>query len=129
MSISCTWSRCITTLRFASNFSNALGTLWVPFLVKNKVRSAFVSTALAEVLYWSHNACTANCHLHCTYMAVEKRNEAQRRTKVSPNRTIMQALELLRLAKRHIFWWNDMEQYKHQAHSLSGDRVTLFWKH
>ena len=56
-------------------------------------------------------------------MAVEKGIEhkgEQRRTKVSFGKTMMQALELLRLAKRYIFGRINVEQFKNQAHNLSG---------
>jgi len=72
--------------------------LWAPFQAKNNVRSASVSTALAQVLHRSHNVWTANRDLHDS----EERNGAQSRTKVSFGRTMMQVLELLRLVKRHI---------------------------
>ena len=49
---------------------------------------------------------TANCHLHGS----EERNGEQRRTKVSFGRTMMQALELQRLVKRHISGRSDVEQ-------------------
>ena len=52
-------------------------------------------------------------------------NGAQRRTKVSFGKTIMQVLELMRLAKNHISGQRDIEQCKNQAHSLSGYQITL----
>jgi len=65
---------------------------------KNDVRSSSASSALTLVLHRSHNVHTANRHL----CGSGGRNGAQRRTKVSFSRTMMQALELLRLVKRHI---------------------------
>jgi len=76
------------------------------------------STALAQVPHRSHSACTVNCHL----CGSGERNGAQRRTKVS---FMMQALELLRLAKRHISGQSNIEQCKNQIYSLSAYRVTL----
>jgi len=57
----------------------------------NDVRSTSASTTLAEVSHQSHYACTENCYLRGS----EERNGAQRRTKVSFGKTMMQALELL----------------------------------
>jgi len=72
---------------------------------------------------WSST--TANCHL----CGSGERNQEQRKTKVSFCRTMIQALELQRLAKRHILGWSDIEQRRNQAHSLSGYWVTLVWRH
>jgi len=47
----------------------------------------------------TNNAHATNCHLHGS----GESNEAQRRTKISFARTIMQVLELLQLAKRHVW--------------------------
>ena len=41
-------------------------------------------------------------------------------------RTMMQALELLQLVKRHISGQSDVEQWRN---SLSGYQVTLVWRH
>jgi len=70
------------SLRFVS--LPALWALWATFQAKN-VRNASASTALAQVLHWSHNVCTTNCHLHGS----GERNGAQRRTKVSFGRIMM----------------------------------------
>jgi len=72
-----------------------LWTLRATIQAKNTVRSASASTALAQVSHQSHNTRTANCHLRGS----GERNRAQRRTKVNFGRTMMQALELLQLAK------------------------------
>ena len=48
-----------------------------------------------------------------------KRNGAQKKTKVNFGRTIMQVLELLWFAKRHISRQSDIEQCKNQTHGLS----------
>jgi len=61
-----------------------------------------------------------------TYAVVDKRNQEQRRTKVSVGRTMMRALELQRLAKRHISGWSNVEQWRNQTHSY---RVTLVWRY
>ena len=61
------------------------------FQEKNNVRSTPASFALTIVSHQSHNAHTANRHLH----SKGERNTAHRRTKVSFRRTMIQALELL----------------------------------
>ena len=76
-----------------------LGTCWEAFKAKNNVRSTPTSSALTLVLHRSHYAQTANRHLHCK----GEKNGAQRTTKVSFGRTMMQALELLQLVKMHIW--------------------------
>ena len=58
---------------------------------------------------------TANHHLR----GKGERNGVQRRTKVSFNRTMMQALERLQLAKRHVSRRSDVEQRRNQAYSYS----------
>jgi len=95
-------TRCIITLCFASRSSN----VWLPFQAKNNVTSAPVSTGLTKVSHRSHYTCTANRHL----CGKGERNGIQRRTKVSFGRTMIQAMELLRLAKRHISGRSDIEQ-------------------
>jgi len=62
---------------------------------KNNAGSTPASSALTLVFHQSHNVHTANRH-PC---GSGERNGAQRRTKVSFGRTMM---ELLRLAKRHL---------------------------
>ena len=94
------------------------------FQAKNNVRSTPASTALAQVSCRSHNMHNANCHL----CSSGERNGAQRRTKVNSGKTMMQALGLLWLAKKHISGWSDIEQCKNQAHSLSGYWVALVWR-
>jgi len=49
---------------------------------------------------------TANCHL----CSSGEKNGEQRRMKVSFGRTMMRALELQLLAKKHIFGQSDIEQ-------------------
>ena len=68
---------------------------------------------------------TANRHLRSS----GERNGEQRRTKVRLGRTMMQGLELQRLVKRHISGRADVEQWGNQAHSISGYRVMLVWRH
>jgi len=80
-----TLTRCIITLCFTSSSLN----VWLIFQAKNNGRSAPACTALTEVSHWSHNA-----------RGKGERNGVQRRTKVSFGKTMMQTLELLRLAKR-----------------------------
>jgi len=93
---------------------------WTAFQVKNNIWSAPAGSAHTVVSHWSHNVRTANCYLH----AKGERNGVQRRTK-----TMMWALELLRLAKRHISERSNVEQWRNQACSYSHYRVTLVWRH
>jgi len=116
--IALTW--CIITLCFTSSSLK----IWLPFQAKNNVRRP-TCTALTKVSHQSHNVHTANRHLR----SKGERNGVQRRTKVSFGRTMMQALELLRLAKRHISGWSDIEQWRNQACSYSHYRVSLVWRH
>jgi len=96
-------------------------TCWETFQAKNNVRSAPASSALTLVSHRSHNACIANCHLSGS----ELRNGAQKRTKVSFGRTMMQALELLRL---YVSRWSNVEQWRNQTCSFSHYWVTLPWR-
>jgi len=98
-------------LRFVSSLC------WATFQAKDNVRSAPASSALTLVSHQSHSAHSANRH-PC---GSRQRNGAQRRTKVSLSRTIMQSLKRLWLAKRHIMGRNDIEQ----AWSFGHYRVTL----
>jgi len=76
----------------------ALLTFEAIFQAKNNVRSTPASTVLAQVSCRSHNTHTTNRHL----CSSGERNGAQRRTKVSSGKTMMQALGLLWFAKKHI---------------------------
>ena len=111
------------SLRFVSLL--ALWTCWETFQTKSSARNAPASSALTLVSHWSHSAHTTNRHLHCR----GERNGAQRRTKVSCGRTMMQPLELLRLVKRHISRWSDIEQWRNLACSYSHYWVTFVWRH
>ena len=91
---------CITTLRF-----QLLRTHEIIVQAKNSIRNAPASAVLTQLSHQNHNVCTANCHLY----SKRKRNGAQRRTKESFGRTMMQALELLQLVKRHILGQSDVE--------------------
>ena len=51
------------------------------------------------------------------------------RAKVSFGRTMMQALELLWLAKRHIFRRSDVEEWRNQVCSYSHYQVMCVWRH
>ena len=88
--------RCITMLCF-----QLLLTLCRAVQAKNSVINAPANTALTQVLHRSHNTHATNCHL-CSKGEI---TGAQMRTKVSFGRAMMQALELLRMAKRHISGW------------------------
>ena len=81
-------------------------TCWATFQAKNNVKSTPASSALTLVSHRSQNVCTTNRHLRRS----GERNGAQRRTKVSFGRTMMQALELLQLAKRHVSRQSNVEQ-------------------
>jgi len=72
--------------------------IWLTFQAKNIARSTHACTTVTQVSHRSHNAHTATRHLR----GKGKRNGVQMRTKVSFGRTMMQALELLHLAKRHV---------------------------
>ena len=63
-------------------------------------------TAVTKVSIKPRNGATANRHL----CGSQERNGEQRRTKISFGRTMMQALKLQWLAKRHISGRNDVEQ-------------------
>ena len=116
-----TWSWCITMLSFVSSCSNC----WLMFQAKNNVKSAPASSWLTLVLRRSHNVHTANHHL----CSKGERNEVQMRTKLSFGRTMMWALELLRLAKKHISGRSDIEQWRNQGCSYSHYWVMLVWRH
>ena len=90
---------------------------------KNNVRSSPAGSALTIVSDWSHKAHTTNCHLD----AKGEKNGVQWWTKVSFGRTMMRALELLWLVKRHISGQNDIEQWRNQGCSYSPYWVTLVW--
>jgi len=63
-------------------------------------------TAIVKASMKPSSGATANRHL-CDS---EERNGEQRRTKVSFGRTMMRALKLRQLAKRHISGRSDVEQ-------------------
>jgi len=73
----------------------AVRTCWTAFQAKNNTRSG---SALTLVSHRSHKVRIANRHL----CAKGERNRVQKRTKAIFGRTMMRALELLWLAKRHI---------------------------
>ena len=98
---------------------------WIAFQANNNVWSAPAGSALTLVSHRSHNARTANCHIR----AKGERNGVQRKTKVIFGKTMIWALELLRLVKRHISGWSDIVQWRNQACSYSHYRVTLVWRH
>ena len=92
-------SQCIAMVPFPAT-SNTL------YSIKSVPTS---STAFTQVSHQSHNGCTTNYSL-CGKGEI---NGSQRRTKVSFSRTMMQVLELLRLAKRHILGQSDFDQLQH----------------
>ena len=87
------------------------------FQANNSIRSTTASIASTQVSNWSHNVCTANCHLHDS---VER---AIQRTKVSFDRTMMYTLTLLRLVKKYILGQSGVEQWRNWAYSYSHYQV------
>jgi len=63
-------------------------------------------TAVTKVSMKSRSGATANRHLRGS----QERNGEQRRTKISFGRTMMEALKLQRLVKKHISGPSDVEQ-------------------
>ena len=92
------------SLRFVSLIT--LRTCWEKFQTQNNTRSIPASSALTLVSHRSHNARTPNRHLHGS----GENSGTQRRTKVTFGRTMMKALELLRLVKRYILEQSKVEQ-------------------
>ena len=68
--------------------------------------NTYVITAVTKPSVKPRSGAAANRYLRSS----GERNGEQRRTKVSFGRTMMQALELQRLAKRHISGRSDVEQ-------------------
>ena len=97
----------IIMLCFTSSSSN----VWLPFQAKNNIRIPPACTALTLVSHRSHNVHTTNRHL----CGKGERNGILRRKKISFGRTMMWALELLQLAKRHISGQSNVEQWRNQA--------------
>jgi len=89
---------CSTMMYHYSSFPAALNT----FQAKNTAWSAPASTALTQVSLWNRNALP----LIVTCVIVEKGMEHKGEQKVS---SMMQALELLRLAKMYITTLNSEE--------------------
>ena len=100
----------------------AVRTCWKTFQAKNNISSTLASSSLTLVSHWSLNTYSANRHLH----AKGERNGVPGRTKIS-GRAMMQALELLWLAKRHISGRSDVEQSRIQgcSYSYMYYRITL----
>ena len=71
--------------------------------------SAITAVTNSSMKSWCST--TANRHLRSS----GQRSAEQRRTKVSFSRTMMQALELLQLAKRHISGQSDVEKWRNQG--------------
>ena len=115
-----TQSWCITML-----FFQLLWTHWATFLAKNSKRSILASTAFTQVSHWSHNSRAANHHQRYS----RERKEAQRRTKISFGRTMMQALEQLWLVKRHVRKWSNIKQQRNQACIYSHYLIMLVWRY
>ena len=115
------YPRCLTMASFRFKFFEHGGQCSKQ---KKNVGSIPAGSALTVVPHWSQKARTANCHLR----AKGERNGLQRRTKVIFGKTMMQTMELLRLVKRHISGWSDVEQWRNWASSYSHYRVTLVWR-
>ena len=100
-------------LQSISRSENAKGHLYFVLVLSNILqnilsKSIAAITAVTKSSMKPRSRATTNCHL-CGIHSGEK-NGKQRRTKVSFGRTMMQALELLWLAKRHILGWSYVEQ-------------------
>ena len=90
----------------------ALRTLWATFQVENNARS----TPLVLYLLEFHSKAIMRVPQIVNYAVVEKQME----NKVRFNKAVMQALDLLQLAKKHTLGRSDIKQCKNQARSLSG---------
>ena len=93
------------------------------FQTKDSVRHTSAITAVTQFSMKPWRGITLNCHLRSR----GKRNGAHWSTKASFGRTMMQALELLRLAKRHFLGQSDEDQWRNQACSLSHFWVPRVW--
>ena len=89
-----------------ASFSVLSNSLLNIFKQKDSVLNTSAITPVTKVSMKSRSGATANRHLHGS----KERNGEQRRTKVSFGRTMMRALKLQRLAKRHISGRSDVEQ-------------------
>ena len=87
----------------------ALQTFWVTFLAKSNKRSTPASTTFTQFSHQSHKVHTANCLPSDS----GERNEAQRRSKITFGRSMMQTLELLYI-KGHVSGWSNVEQWRNQ---------------
>jgi len=93
-------------------------TLWKAVQAKNSIKTTLLALHLPKSRTKAITG-TTNC-------GKGEKNGAQRRTKVS---SMMQALELLQLAKRLILGWSSVKQWRNQACSYSHYQVTLVWRH
>ena len=92
------WVCCLTMLY---RFQPLLAT----FQEKNSVKSTTASASLTQVSHWSHNSHATNCHLYSS----KERNGAQRRTKLSFDRTMMLWLAGKKSKFRDQMSWNNEE--------------------
>ena len=88
---------------------------------KDSMLNTSAITAVTKFSTKPRSSTITNCHLRGS----GERHVEQRRTKVSFGRTMIRALELQRLAKRHISGQSDVKQRRNQAYSFSGYQVTL----
>jgi len=91
------------------------------FKQKDNMISTSAITAFTNSSMKSGSGATANCYL----CSSGEKNGKQRRIKLSFGRTMMQALKLLRLAKRCVLARSNVEQGRNKAHSLSGINLCL----
>jgi len=99
--------------------------LLVTIQTKNSARShAPANTALTQILHWSHNARSVNCHLCCR----GERNGTQRRAKVSFGKIMMQALELLWLSKVDLHRFCQQNFWENNGLKAECKILVKFWK-
>ena len=72
-------------------------------------------------LPWSHDVLLP----HIVTLQLWRKKKTQRRNKRDKSNTMMHALQLLQLVKRHISGWSDENQWWNQACSLSHSELRL----
>jgi len=100
--------RSVTVKRRKGHYAlfSVLSNILQKVLNKRIVCQTLLITAVIKVSMKPRSGATANHHLHGS----GERKGEQRRTKVSFGRTMMRALKLQQLAKRHISGRSDVEQ-------------------
>ena len=87
----------------------------------DSVRNTSAVTAVTKSFMKPWHGTTTHRHL-CSY---GERKRTQRRNKNDKDNTMMHALQLLQLVKRHISGWSDENQWWNQACSLSHSELRL----